>query len=64
MEAPTCWILIEGIMPVGRYALGVKVLDFIKGNPNPLSSVPVKFLIDVIPDPTSCLTRYIQKFYL
>lgn len=44
-------------MPVGRYALGVKVSDYITGNPNPMSTVPAKFLIDVLPDPTNCLNR-------
>ena len=55
-----CQILIIGVMPVGRYSVGIKVSDYIKGNPNPMSTVPVKFLIDVIPVyQTACLSRYV-----
>ena len=55
-----CQILIIGIMPVGRYSVGIKVSDYIKGNPNPMSTVPVKFLIDIIPVyQTACLSRFV-----
>jgi hypothetical protein len=55
-----CQILIIGIMPVGRYSVGIKVSDYIKGNPNPMSTVPVKFLIDIIPIyQTACLSRFV-----
>ena len=55
-----CQILIIGLMPVGRYSVGIKVSDYIKGNPNPMSTVPVKFLIDVLPVyQTTCLSRFV-----
>lgn len=59
MAPQFCQILIDGVMPPGRYSVGIKVSDYIKGDPNPLSTVPVKFLIDVLPGPTNCTYRYV-----
>lgn len=56
MAQSTCMLLIEGVMPLGRYSVGIKVSDYIMGNPNPMSTIPAKFLIDVIP-PNSCISR-------
>ena len=60
MAQSTCMLLIEGVMPLGRYSVGIKVSDYIMGNPNPMSTIPAKFLIDVIP-PNSCISRYEQN---
>ena len=57
IDSPQCLLLIDGAMTVGTYAVGLKVSDYIAGNPNPMSTVPAKFIVQIMPD-TGCNTRF------
>lgn len=60
MDAPACMVLIDTSVNSGTYAVGVKVSDYIRGNPTPMSTVPAKYIIQISPD-TGCNTRYISE---
>ena len=56
ISSPACAISIDGGIAIGTYAIGIQVSDYIKGSTDPLSSVPAKFLIQVLPS-TSCTQK-------
>lgn len=57
MDAPACMVLIDGVMFTGTYAVGVKVSDYILGNPTPMSTIPAKYIVQILPD-NGCNTRF------
>jgi len=62
MVSPYCYIIIDDVMPVGTYAVGIKISDYISGNPNQMSTIPGKFIINIVPN-SKCNNRY-QKLLL
>jgi hypothetical protein len=56
MDEPACMVYVDAVMPVGTYAIGVKVTDYIQGNPTPMSIVPAKFIIQILAN-DACNTR-------
>lgn len=61
MDSIGCYLKTDGAMPAGTYAVSIKVSDYIRGNPTPMSIVPAKFILKILPD-NGCNSRYFKKF--
>ena len=59
INAPACAISVDGGISVGTYAIGIQISDYIKGSTFPLSTIPVKFIIQVLAASTCN-----QKYYI
>ena len=57
INAPACAISIDGGISIGTYAIGIQISDYIKGSSVPLSTIPVKFIIQVIAASSTCNQR-------